>query len=85
MIKNKLIKFGATWCAPCKSASKFLSKYNPDTYLEVDITENGELAEKFGIKNIPTFVLVNINGDEVNRFTGFNPKLIEESISKIKS
>lgn len=84
MIKNKLIKFGASWCAPCKSASKFLSQFDPETYQEVDITEDEDLAVKFGIKNIPTFVLLNVNGDEVDRFTGFNPSQIKQAIEKIK-
>lgn len=84
MIKNKLIKFGASWCAPCKSASKFLSQFDSDKYLEVDITSDEDLAAKFSIKNIPTFVLVNVNGDEVDRFTGFNPAQIKEAIQKIK-
>lgn len=84
MIKNKLIKFGASWCAPCKSASKFLSQFDSDKYLEVDITSDEDLAQKFSVKSVPTFVLVNVNGDEVDRFTGFNPAQIKEAIQKIK-
>lgn len=84
MIKNKLIKFGASWCAPCKSASKFLSQFDPETYVEIDITTDEDLAAKFSVKNIPTFVLVNVNGDEVDRFTGFNPSQIKQAIEKVK-
>lgn len=84
MIKNKLIKFGASWCAPCKSASKFLSQFDSDKYVEIDITADEDTAAKFGIKQIPTFVLVNVNGDEVDRFNGFNPALIKQAIEKVK-
>ncbi|AYD85642.1 hypothetical protein Aci011_024 [Acinetobacter phage vB_AbaM_B09_Aci01-1] len=84
MIKNKLIKFGASWCAPCKAASKFLSQFDSEKYIEVDVTNDVELAEKFSVKQIPTFVLVNANGDEIDRFSSFNPALVKQAIEKIK-
>lgn len=83
MIKRKLVKFGASWCAPCKSASKMLQAFDPELVQEVDITTDGALAEQYGIKNIPTFVLINANGDEIDRFNTFNPKSLKEAIDKI--
>lgn len=85
MIKNKLIKFGAVWCNPCKQASKFLSEnFTSDQYEDVDVAENETLARHFGIRNVPTFVLVNCNGDEIERFVGFDPQKIKQSIEKLK-
>lgn len=84
MIKNKLIKFGATWCSPCNQASKHLSEnFQPEQYAEVDVTENEKLAQHFGIRTVPTFVLVNCNGDEIERFVGFKPDLIKQAIDKL--
>lgn len=83
MIKRKLVKFGASWCAPCNMASKMLKSFDPELVQEVDITKDAELAEQYGIKNIPTFVLINANGDEIDRFNGFNAKSLKEAIDKI--
>ena len=83
-IKNKLIKFGASWCSPCKQAAKHLSEnYSPEQYIDVDVTVETELAQSFGIRNVPTFVLVDDNGDEVSRFTGFEPLKIKEAIESL--
>lgn len=83
-IKNKLIKFGASWCSPCKQAAKHLSEnYNSEQYIDVDVTVETELAQSFGIRNVPTFVLVDADGIEVGRFTGYEPKQIQEAIALI--
>ena len=85
MIKNKLIKFGATWCVPCKQATEFLSKnFTKDQYEDVDVSSNESLSKHFDIHNIPTFVLVNCNGDEVLRFTGYKPDEIKNAIAQLK-
>lgn len=82
--QNTLVKFGASWCNPCNQAEKFLStKFKPHQYTSVDVTESEDIAKKYGIKNVPTFILFDPQGDIIDRFTGYNPKQIQEAISKI--
>lgn len=60
----KILKFSAFWCQPCKALSKTLQSVNLDGFelQEVDIEENQELAAKYGIRNVPTMVMVDDSG-----------------------
>lgn len=84
MFKSKLIKFGAIWCNPCNQASKYLKQnFDENLFDEVDVTKNEELAQQYGVKNIPTFILFDEQGLEVERFVSFDPARIKSSIQKI--
>ena len=41
---------------------------------EIDIDENTELPEKYGIRGVPTMVLLNDDGVEVRRLVGLPTK-----------
>lgn len=65
-----VIKFGASWCNPCKMLTKILENkaYSIPTYA-VDVDSEKEFTQKFGVRNIPTLVMLN-NGVEVKREVG---------------
>lgn len=78
MVSNGLpsiIDFTATWCGPCrmmkpifhKLAEDFAGKYN---FVSIDIDEHPELAEKYQIQAVPTFIFLDADGNEGNRKTG---------------
>jgi thiol-disulfide isomerase/thioredoxin len=68
----KVLKFSASWCGPCKMLSMTIAGIKdeiPYPIEEIDIDENSEMAQKFGIRGVPTLVLV--DGDtEVKRKVG---------------
>ena len=68
----KILKFSASWCGPCKMLSMTIAGIKdeiPYPIEEIDIDVNSELAQKFGIRGVPTMVLV--DGDtEVRRKVG---------------
>lgn len=72
-----VIDFFATWCGPCKViAPKFeeLSKLYPTiTFLKVDVDESGELAEKYNIRAMPTFVFLR-DGVQIHKIEGADIK-----------
>ena len=72
----KILKFSAHWCQPCKALSKTLQSVNLDGFelQEVDIEENQELAAKYGIRNVPTMVMVDDSGQLKSILVGTNPK-----------
>ena len=68
---KQLLKFSASWCQPCKSLSGNLKHVDfKDVELkEIDIDENMELANKFGIRSVPTMVLME-DDKEIGRKVG---------------
>jgi thioredoxin 1 len=65
--------FTADWCGPCKKVRPIVEELSRDQsevkFQIIDVDSEGELARKFEVRSIPTFILIE-NGQEVNRFTG---------------
>ena len=66
----KVLRFTASWCQPCKMLAKTLEDVDTQIPIEViDIDENQGLAMDYGIRGVPTLVM--IDGDiEVKRVSG---------------
>lgn len=77
-IKEKcIVDFFATWCPPCKMLSPIIDEVSNEVsevnFYKVNIDENLNLSEKYGISHVPTLVLFE-NGKEVNRVSGYIDK-----------
>ncbi len=72
--KPAIIDFYADWCQPCKIASPILDKiaeeYDGKIYVyKVNTEKERELAAAFGIRSIPTFLLIPM-GERPQIFSG---------------
>jgi thioredoxin 1 len=71
--KKCIVDFHATWCGPCKAMSPILesveNELGENLIYKIDVDKNRELAEKYGIRSIPTFILFE-NGQEKERKVG---------------
>jgi thioredoxin 1 len=67
---KQLFYFSAEWCVPCQTLGPIMDQVSTQTPVQkFNIDYEADLITKYGVRNIPTVVLVE-NGQEVRRFTG---------------
>jgi thioredoxin 1 len=73
-----LVFFTASWCGPCQMMTRttltnsgVLSLLKNLGYVAIDIDDQPELASQYNVRAGPTFVLISVGGDEVERTTGY--------------
>ena len=70
----RVIRFTASWCQPCKQLANILSEVEKNTFIEtIDIDEQSDVATEFGIRSVPTMVMLDGN-IEVKRMIGLHTK-----------
>jgi thioredoxin 1 len=80
-----LVDLWAEWCGPCHMIAPTVDQLASEmdgrlTVAKINIDENPETANRFGVRSIPT-LLVFKNGQEVDRLIGVQPK--EEIIRRL--
>ncbi len=83
-----LVDFWAEWCKPCKIQGPIVSQLaeemsaNGVKICKMDIEKNPKVAQKLGVKSIPTIIVFK-NGKEEERLVGLKGKgALEKTMKK---
>ena len=82
--KPVLVDFWAAWCAPCRMLAPTVeavaqSFQETATVVKLNVDDNPQVSQRYGIKGIPTLILFK-NGKEEERVVGATSK---EAISRM--
>jgi thiol-disulfide isomerase/thioredoxin len=70
-----LLDFHADWCGPCRQMAPAVDQLSRKGYpvQKVDIDRSPALAKRYGVEAVPTFVVVDRSGRELDRTSGLQP------------
>ena len=73
----KIIRFTASWCGPCKMLSPIFGEVQNEVsdvmFETIDVDTNRDKATQYSVSSVPT-VIIEKDGQIVNRFSGVKPK-----------
>jgi len=70
-----LLDFHAPWCGPCQQMVPAIQQLVDSGYpvRKIDIDETRELAQRYKVDSVPTFIVVDASGRELARAVGPRP------------
>ena len=91
VIRNGLptvIDFYAEWCGPCKRIAPLFDELKEQcegkaNFVRVDVDEDADMAMKYRIEAMPTFVFLDADGNETGRIVGADADGLKASVAKI--
>lgn len=80
--KPRLLQFTSKHCPSCSRMAPLVDKLERDCTahdgtilpMDVDTPAGEELATQYGVNELPTFILIDSDGEEVNRLVGAQPR-----------
>ena len=84
--ENAVICFSANWCNPCKNFaprySQLAEEFKNINFFKVDIDDCEEFTNKFNIKSVPTFIILN-KGEKKHEIVGVDENKLISIIQEL--
>ena len=81
-----LVDFYADWCGPCKMVGPLVAQiadeHDDVAVVKVNVDDEMELAEKFGVASIPTIILFKDGKETKKNIDAMSKAQLEEFISE---
>ena len=72
---KKILYFSAAWCGPCKTLGPIVDSLSGQiNYEKIDVDTNHDLSAQYGVRNIPTLILLDETGEAKGRLVGIQSK-----------
>ena len=80
---KKILYFSAPWCGPCKQFAPVMEQIGQTIPVEkINVDEQSDLAATYGVRNVPTILILK-DGQVAQKFVGVQPpNLILESYNR---
>jgi len=80
---KKILYFSAPWCEPCKQFAPIMEQIGQTVPVEkINVDEQSDLAATYGVRNVPTILILK-DGQVAQKFVGVQPpNLILESYNR---
>ncbi|MDA8692613.1 thioredoxin [Saprospiraceae bacterium] len=80
--KLVVVDFWAEWCGPCRMVSPIIDELSTEyegkaVIGKVNVDHNSEISTKYGVRSIPTILLIK-NGEVVEKHVGATTKAVLE-------
>ena len=74
---KKFLYFSAAWCGPCRQLGPVMEQLSSQYPVrKIDVGTNQLLAQQYNIRNIPTVLLIDEDGDVLASKVGANPSQV---------
>lgn len=74
-----IVDFSATWCPPCRQLKPIFAKLEEEfkgriNFITIDVDENPEISQAYGVQSIPMLIFMDPNGQIKNTVVGFQTR-----------
>ena len=72
---KRILYFSAAWCGPCQTLGPIMDSLKGKiNFQKIDVDNNQDLSIQYGVRNIPTLILLDEYGEVKGRKLGLQSK-----------